>query len=177
MKTDKFKDGLMDEYYRLFSPYKSRAIKLLEIGTYNNGFLEWAEDYFKEIDLYGMDSSCRSMGEQNITLIQANQNDTKTLKEISEKYGDFDIIIDDASHFAKETENTFNVFWRNIKEGGVYIIEDWIVGYWNNTGENKKREGMEKLIANLIIRKKELNIKNLEILLKEPLCSLACFYK
>lgn len=176
MNTNKFSGGIMDEYYRLFPIYKNKPIKLLEIGTFNNGFLDWASDYFKNVTLFGIDNVCRDQSE-NCILIKANQNDTDRLKEICDKYGKFDIIIDDASHFTKETKNTFDIFWRHLSENGVYVIEDWAVGYWDNKGEHTRRNGMEKLVADLIVNKNKLGIKNLEIILKEPSCSLACFYK
>ena len=179
MNTNKFFGGIMDEYYRLFAPYKYKQIKLVEIGTFNNGFLEWASDYFKNVTLFGIDNSCRDKDkiEDKATLIQANQNDTDRLKEICNEYGKFDIIIDDASHFVKETKNTFDIFWDHLSENGVYIIEDWGCGYWDNKGEHTRRNGIEKLVTDLMLRKKELGIKNFEIILKEPSCSLACFYK
>jgi len=177
MITPKFKDGLMDEYYRLFPPYKNKNIKLLEIGTYNNGFLEWANDYFKSAIIIGIDNACRTEAKNGIILIQADQNNKESLEKICKEHGPFDIIIDDASHFTEETKKTFNVFWNYIKPNGVYIIEDWMVGYWDNKGIHKRREGMEKFVAKLIVNKNELNIKNLEVMIKEPFCSLACFYK
>jgi len=167
----------MDEYYRLFASYKNKNIKMLEIGVYHNGSLEWANAYFNSATIIGVDNSCRTEEGEGYTLIQADQNNKEALEKIGREHGPFDIIIDDASHYTEETKKTFDVFWRLVNPNGVYIIEDWMVGYWNNKGEHKRRDGMEKYIAELLINRNKLGIKNLEIMLKEPFCSLACFYK
>ena len=49
----------------------------------------------------------------------------KILKNFS-KYFDkeFDIIIDDASHNLKDILQTLPILFKNLKEGGFYVIED-----------------------------------------------------
>ena len=44
---------------------------------------------------------------KNIEIHQGSQNDENFIKNIIEKYGNFDIIIDDGSHIAKDVKKTF----------------------------------------------------------------------
>ena len=57
-----------------------------------------------------------------------NQADTRQLVDIIE--GDhglapLDYVVDDASHFYRETKATFEVLFPRLRCGGVYVIEDW----------------------------------------------------
>jgi hypothetical protein len=38
---------------------------------------------------------------------------------------DLDLVIDDGSHLAEQTETTFATLFPRIREGGFYVIEDW----------------------------------------------------
>lgn len=43
---------------------------------------------------------------------------------------DIDLIIDDASHYYRETREAFNICFPFLKAGGLYIIEDWAWAHW-----------------------------------------------
>jgi hypothetical protein len=38
-----------------------------------------------------------------------------------------DLVLDDASHLLDETRRSFNTLFPKLREGGLYIIEDWAV--------------------------------------------------
>jgi|SaaInlStandDraft_1057018.scaffolds.fasta_scaffold69711_1 predicted O-methyltransferase YrrM len=40
-----------------------------------------------------------------------------------------DLVIDDASHYLEETSESFNALFPLLREGGVYVIEDWPASY------------------------------------------------
>ena len=45
---------------------------------------------------------------------------------------DFQVIIDDASHIGELTKTSFwHLFDNHLKPGGLYVIEDWGTGYWD----------------------------------------------
>lgn len=57
-----------------------------------------------------------------------DQSDRPTLERIlDDEFGDapLDLVIDDASHLLGPTLATFNVLFPRLREGGLYIIEDW----------------------------------------------------
>ena len=44
---------------------------------------------------------------------------------------DIDLIIDDASHLYDETRQAFNICFPYLKNGGLYVIEDWAWAHWS----------------------------------------------
>lgn len=172
-QTDKTIHGLIAEYEKIFENIKDKPLNILEIGIYQGGSLEWMAGYFPKATITGIDLVIPEIINQNerITMMKCDQNDTLNLRLIGETYGPFDIIIDDGCHYAKETKNTFDNLWQHIKPGGYYFIEDFIAGYW----PDPRFAGMPGLIADIMVRKNELKIRDYFIVLKEPKCSIACF--
>ena len=132
----KYKANLTTEYKSLFRYMKFKKIKMLELGIDYGGSLLFWSDFFLHpgARIIGLDIKL-PLGitfPRRVTVAQCDQNDSVALKKIAEQYGPFDIIIDDASHCEKETENSFNTLMQYVKPGGYYIIEDWRVGYFNS---------------------------------------------
>lgn len=87
--------------------------------------------------------------QKNIYIYQGFQQDKKLLKKISNNHAPkgFNIIIDDASHIGELTKESFNYLFKNfLKNGGVYVIEDWGTGYWKEWPDGKKFD--KKLFEN-----------------------------
>jgi hypothetical protein len=61
------------------------------------------------------------------TFWQTNQADDARLREIvgSEFEGPLDLVIDDASHWLKPTKASFVTLFPSLRQGGVYVVEDW----------------------------------------------------
>jgi predicted O-methyltransferase YrrM len=62
-----------------------------------------------------------------------DQADTATLKEVVDaEFGAerLDLVIDDASHLLDATRASFNCLFPRLREGGIYIIEDWPWGHY-----------------------------------------------
>ncbi len=55
----------------------------------------------------------------------------------------FDIIIDDGSHISSHIISTFEIFWKYLKDKGIYVVEDTQTSYWSKFGgydkPNQKR--------------------------------------
>jgi len=63
-----------------------------------------------------------------------DQADTVALDRIvASEFGDepLDLVIDDASHLLNETRISFNRLFPHVREGGVYMIEDWAWGHYS----------------------------------------------
>lgn len=70
-----------------------------------------------------------------IRTYQGMQQDTELLDRIARESapGGFDIIIDDCAHIGVLARASFwHLFERHLKPGGVYVVEDWGTGYWDN---------------------------------------------
>jgi hypothetical protein len=86
---------------------------------------------------------CDLSHEKRIRTFQGSQGDTDFLSRIAVETAPdgFDIIIDDASHRAELTKMAFwHLFTRHLKPGGLYVIEDWGTGYWDDWPDGKSFE-------------------------------------
>jgi hypothetical protein len=54
-----------------------------------------------------------------------DQNNPEHLEECVRIYGgDFDIIVDDGSHYGEHIVTSFKTLYPYLKKGGIYVIED-----------------------------------------------------
>lgn len=69
------------------------------------------------------------------TFYGVDQRDRENLAAIvdEEFEGPIDLIIDDASHLYQPTRNSFEELFPRLREGGIYMIEDW---RWEHLGAN-----------------------------------------
>jgi hypothetical protein len=141
-------------YDRIFLPYKDKPIKLLEIGVNKGGSAAVWEAYFPNATLFGIDirskkellrrmrrANSGQTGRRGIKLSRTqidivDQSDAVALKAYAEKYGPFDIIIDDGSHYCSHQILSFETLWSYLNVGGTYVIEDTttsIPGAWKDS--------------------------------------------
>lgn len=172
--TDKFQNKLIPEYETIFEPLKDEKLKILEVGIFKGGFLLWLVDYFKNAEIIGIDLDLPEIKHERIKMLLCDQNDSEGLNQIGKTVGKFNIIIDDASHKYNETKNTFTNLFQYLEDGGLYIIEDFVAGYWP---QNPAYRDLNLLVFQIAEGKKELGISDFNIILKEPRCSLAIFKK
>lgn len=113
-------------------------VKLLEIGIAKGASLCMWNEYFSSATIVGLDitlenvDKTRRLGVEgggwpspdNIILEQGSQTDYAKLREIIQKHGPFDIIIDDGSHRNEHQQQTFNFLFPLLNPGSMYIIED-----------------------------------------------------
>lgn len=123
-------------YERLFSKYRNKKIKMLEIGVFKGGSLQMWKDYFgKDATIVGLDINpeCKFFEEEGIHIEIGSQEDRAFLKSLLDKYGQFDIILDDGGHTMKQQIISFEVLYPGVKWGGVYLCEDCHTSYWRNS--------------------------------------------
>ena len=111
------------DFYLRDWKWRSPPVSLLELGIKRGASLKMWKEYFGQRSIIkGVDKNpaCKLCG---FTVYIGLQNDRKFLeKKLSGET--FDIIIDDASHFVKETLQSFQILWKYVKNGGYYCIED-----------------------------------------------------
>jgi len=118
-------------YDFIFGKIKYDNIKIGEIGIWKNASLKCFREYFPNAEIYGF--------EFILTLIDEAKKDNleKTYyyyldeaipetiqKSFQESGGNFDIIIEDGSHFFEHQINVILNIIPYLKPGGVLIIED-----------------------------------------------------
>jgi len=143
--SDKVISGYLDVYDQLFERLVQQPIKLLEIGIYHGGSMRLWRDYFPNGQIVGVDLNIPEdlKNEERIQVFQGSQDDGEFLHRVTSHAAPagFDIIIDDASHLGSLTKQTFwHLFDQHLKPGGLYIIEDWGTGYWEDWPDGRAQQ-------------------------------------
>ncbi len=124
--TDKHRHGYCKLYDQELSSIRLNTVKLLEIGI-SKGFslAMWAE-YFPEGEIIGLDTTLQVDFAQHprITVLEGDQADKDRLEEVGQKYGPFDVVVDDGGHEMHQQQTSLGVLFKYIKPGGIYVIED-----------------------------------------------------
>ncbi|MEU1464992.1 hypothetical protein ABZ467_30690 [Streptomyces sp. NPDC005727] len=138
--TDKwsFLHQYTQHYQRHFGPLRDRRLKICEIGVggygdtdAGGGSLNMWKEFFPRGLVYGVDiADKRALDRPRITTIQADQSDPEALRSMAEKYGPFDIVIDDGSHMSPHVITSFKTLFPCLAEDGIYVVEDLHGSYW-----------------------------------------------
>jgi hypothetical protein len=131
--------GLCDTF---FEPWFDEKIVLLELGVHTGGSLLLWRDYFPRGTIVGIDISLPKEFKptERVRLYEGNQADPAFLSRVAHDTAPdgFDIIIDDASHLGELTKTAFwHLFDNHLKPKGLYVIEDWGTGYWDDWPDGK----------------------------------------
>ncbi|WP_284777632.1 class I SAM-dependent methyltransferase [Agrobacterium sp. lyk4-40-TYG-31] len=126
-------------YDREFGAYHGKSPRVLEIGVYRGASLQLWRRFFGDgavIVGIDIDESCTAFNapQHDIHVEIGDQSDAAFLQSVVDKYGPFDIIIDDGSHVASHQIASFNALFNNgLKETGIYFVEDLECMYWGHT--------------------------------------------
>jgi hypothetical protein len=140
--TDKVENRYLERYDPILEPLLEKEIVLLEIGVHKGGSLLLWRDYFPLGAVVGIDISLPKNYQppERIQVFKGSQTDLQFLSDVANKTAPngFDLIIDDASHLGELTKITFwHLFDNHLKPGGLYVIEDWVTGYWDDWVDGK----------------------------------------
>jgi len=129
------------EKYLPFNRYDT--LKIMEIGVFRGESLKTWKDYFYRSQIIGIDilPECKNYEEDRINVEIGSQIDGDFLNMVSEKYGLFDMILDDGSHVNSHVIYSFNHLFDSVKSGGVYIVEDCTTSYWGDFEGGYLKEG------------------------------------
>lgn len=127
----------LNAYDRIFSKYRKKKVRVLEVGIQNGGSLEIWSRYFARGDIFigcDINENCRDLEYEDVRIhvVVGDANAKITHQAITALSERFDIIIDDGSHKSSEIIKTFCLYFENISDDGVYIIEDLHCSYWKN---------------------------------------------
>ena len=117
-------------YELLFAKFKNESINFLEIGIYQGGSLKLWRDYFTKANIVGVDiiyteTARNTLSNSNVSVFLSDSRDLNSdvLKNKINNI-EFDIIIDDGCHAFDSQYKTLINYFRKLKTGGIYIIED-----------------------------------------------------
>ena len=111
----------LDVYEKLLAPFKEKdVINLLEVGIATGGSLKLWEEYFDNALIWGVDIINEIKYEYGARVEIAFCD----INEVTHSERDWDIAIDDGSHFVKDQLVFINLVWPSVRKGGLIIIED-----------------------------------------------------
>jgi hypothetical protein len=122
---------------------RSKPIRMLEIGVFQGGSLRMWRDYLhpKSV-IVGIDiePECKRFEkvEQKVHVRIGGQQDISFLREVTEEFGPFDVILDDGSHMTSHMVESFRFLFGNaLTDSGIYIVEDVHSNYWMAYRDNR----------------------------------------
>ena len=142
-----------DVYEKYLNKFREENITFLELGVRDCASLKVWKEYFPKAKIVGIDinPACRRYGAFGFHIEIGSQGDTSFINDVIEKYGPFDIILDDASHINELSLASFNQLSDHVKPGGLYIIEDLRNSYEDLTEDVKHWPGMHLNESTLVI--------------------------
>ena len=121
--TDKINHGYMKLYNEFFEKMTDSK-NILHMGI-KDDFLEMLCEVFPEATIYGTDSTYKIKENTKIKTFVLDQTNEQGVKKFIEEVNiKFDLIIDDGGHTMKQQQVPFGLLFKELKNGGIYIIED-----------------------------------------------------
>ena len=119
------------QYQGLLASLRERPIRILEIGVYNGGsLLAWRDAFPKAQCIVGVDvaSACKAHENVDKSIFVEILDATlpSSIDILKQKYGQFDLILDDGSHRNDHVIKSFEGLFPALNDGGIYIVEDTI---------------------------------------------------
>jgi len=150
--TDKVGHGYTYLYDDIFVTMRYSNVRILEIGFARGRGAKLLAEYFHRGTIHTFDiepnwnfyKEFPKVLQKRIHLYQGDQSDSDSINEVLKAVANgpkneakrgprkFDIVIDDGSHKPNDQQTSFSVLWSHVKDGGLYIIEDFHP-YYNNS--------------------------------------------
>jgi len=114
-------------YEKYFSKFKHKEIKILELGSHEGKGIASFYYYFPNAHLYGANINPFQMiyKSKRVTELFVDVASKEILNNLAHHLDfDLDIIIDDASHNLRDILITLPIFFKKLKNNGIYVIED-----------------------------------------------------
>lgn len=132
--SDKW-SSYLDAYEEALRPWRTRPVRMLEIGIQNGGSMEIWPKYFPEGHVFigcDIDQACAQLrySDPRVNIIVGDANEGATQQRILRISDEFDIVIDDGSHTSSDIVRSFARYFGRVVDGGVFIVEDLHCGYW-----------------------------------------------
>lgn len=165
-------------YEKHFRNLKRKKINILEIGVWEGASTASFYHYFKNAKFFSIDRNFKlKYFSKRINFVYCDTTSSKDLSKFKsflkqEKVNTFDIIIDDGSHILSNILKNLIFFFRYVKPGGIYVIEDYKhPNYFSYLNDVKKHFFVDKVLLFLknkkIFKSKILSRKEITYLMNQ----------
>jgi glycosyltransferase involved in cell wall biosynthesis len=145
--------GFMPHYDRELAHLTDKRVRILEFGIYEGASLLLWRAAFPRAKVFGVDirpeAGMLARGLSGIEILTGSQSDAAFLEKQVAPCGPFHIVIDDASHRAKDQIAGFKSLWPHVVPGGFYIVEDLYVDYKYRTPGVSSIEFLKGLVDDI----------------------------
>lgn len=122
------------QYSILFEKYRTKEnLRFLEIGIFRGDSLRAWREYFtgENSVIVGVDINSFDEKIDGVHTEQGDATDPDVINKLHEKYGPFDIIVDDGGHRNGQVIRSFEGFFPLLSDNGLYVVEDSVT--WNDS--------------------------------------------
>ena len=137
-------------YEKLFKENRTKNLNIMEFGIHHGDSLAALSSYFPNANIVGVDKNPFSTNykSKRIRTLHCDVSSEKNLESLSNYLNkDYDYIIDDASHNPIHQKLTFFSMFKNLKSGGIFVIEE--LNFFQS--ENNKDDPNQNFLRNLLI--------------------------
>ena len=136
-KTDKFDHGYGEVYESYINKWRDEEIQLCEIGVDRGNSLRAWKEYFIKAEIIGFDLD-KFPKVDGVEIHQMDQLDVTNQHQLCQSLRlNPHIIIDDGGHTPEMHQKSIIPFFKQLRSGGIYIIEDLQVC---NTTQNLRNQ-------------------------------------
>jgi len=124
--------GYTSVYNLLFASFRAKHVRVAELGIANASSARMWSDFFvnaEQISVFdNQEGWIKKCSELDLPRIKCAYADVATTDGVDEALfgagSEFDIIIDDSSHFLEHQNNIINASRKHLRKGGMLVIED-----------------------------------------------------
>jgi len=154
--------GYTKFYLKHFNKIKKKKLNILEVGSFSGASAAAFSKYFLNVNIYCIDVNISNFKykSKKIKVFGLDATKFKSVEKFLKKINAdknrffFDIIIDDGSHKLKDMLKVLKLFFKYLKSGGFYVIEDFKHPNFYKHLDSKNEPKIDKLIQS--IKKKKL---------------------
>ena len=137
-------------YEKLFKENRKKSLNIMEFGIHHGDSLAALSSYFPNAKIVGVDRNpfTTNYKSKKIRTLHCDVSSEKNLENLSNYLNkDYDYIIDDASHDPIHQRLTFFSMFKNLKSGGIFVIEE--LNFFQS--EPNKDDPNQNFLRNLLI--------------------------
>lgn len=152
-------------YDAYFSQFIGKKITFVEIGIFSGGSLFMWRDFFgEEARIIGidLDGNAKKWEKYGFEIFIGDQSSELFWSNFFMEVGEVDIMLDDGGHTYEQQIVTAISSMKNIKDGGLFMVEDVHTSFMREFGYPSKFTFMEwakSKIVDINSRFKETNLK------------------